>query len=134
MVVPLLAGRRSSWLGLPAVLRDRALGLLAEVGLAGRENQPAGELPYGLQRRLEIARALAVEPSVLLLDEPLAGLARPPIRRPAPLTWGSPPMPTTSLLGTEGAAPDLLEIEDVAAGYGRIEVLHGVFAPWCCVG
>ena len=43
------------------------------VGLAGRANELAGSLPYGEQRRLEIARALGTDPGVLLLDEPAAG-------------------------------------------------------------
>jgi branched-chain amino acid transport system ATP-binding protein len=55
-------------------LRDRALALLAQVGLADQAHQPAELLSYGDQRRLEIARALATEPEVLLLDEPFAGL------------------------------------------------------------
>ncbi|MGH8683057.1 MAG: ABC transporter ATP-binding protein, partial [Burkholderiales bacterium] len=48
--------------------------LLAYVGIAGRANDPAGSLPYGDQRRLEIARALATEPKLLALDEPVAGM------------------------------------------------------------
>jgi branched-chain amino acid transport system ATP-binding protein len=52
----------------------RAAGLLAAVGLAGRENEVAKNLPYGAQRRLEIARALAAAPRLLLLDEPTAGM------------------------------------------------------------
>ena len=54
--------------------RERALEKLAFVGLADARDIPAGELPYGRQRLLEMARALAAEPKLLLLDEPAAGL------------------------------------------------------------
>ena len=54
--------------------RSRGLALLNEVGLAEAADHPAGKLPYGHQRRLEIARALATGPRFLLLDEPAAGL------------------------------------------------------------
>src|SRR5882672_10757113 len=54
--------------------RQRALELLDLVGLAGRADVRAGSFAYGDQRRLEIARALALQPQVLLLDEPAAGM------------------------------------------------------------
>ena len=47
---------------------------LSIFNLEGRADEPAGSLPYGAQRRLEIARALATNPSLLLLDEPAAGM------------------------------------------------------------
>jgi ABC-type branched-subunit amino acid transport system ATPase component len=54
--------------------RRRASELMALVGLAGREDELARNLPYGDQRRLEVARALGNDPKVLLLDEPTAGM------------------------------------------------------------
>jgi len=54
--------------------RRRALEFLELVGLGGKEDEPAEALAYGDQRRLEIARALAQKPQLLLMDEPAAGL------------------------------------------------------------
>jgi len=54
--------------------RARAMELLDSVGLADHANDSATSLPYGKQRRLEIVRALATKPSLLLLDEPAAGM------------------------------------------------------------
>jgi ABC-type branched-subunit amino acid transport system ATPase component len=76
----LSTGFVGSLLALPSALRERAkargdaMKLLEFVGLADKAEDAAGNLPYGHQRRLEIARALASKPEVILLDEPAAGM------------------------------------------------------------
>lgn len=55
-------------------MRKKSLELLDKVGLLDLKDEKAGSLPYGKQRRLEIARALATNPKLLLLDEPAAGM------------------------------------------------------------
>ena len=62
------------WKRMEKATRDESMELLERVGLADRADQAAGNLPYGLQRRLEIARAISLRPDLLLLDEPAAGM------------------------------------------------------------
>jgi branched-chain amino acid transport system ATP-binding protein len=66
-------------------LNGRALALLAEVGLAEYAHVTAAELPYGRKRSLEIATTLALDPEMLLLDEPMAGMGHEDVERTAAL-------------------------------------------------
>lgn len=67
-------------LGLPssrredAQLRERAMVLLEKFGMVAHADSPAGGLPYGHQRKVEMMRALATDPQLILLDEPVAGM------------------------------------------------------------
>jgi branched-chain amino acid transport system ATP-binding protein len=76
------AGIWASWVKLPSSRREegrsraRALEVLKEVGIADSAGQMPSELPYGHQRRVEIARAIVGEPKLLLMDEPTAGMGR----------------------------------------------------------
>jgi branched-chain amino acid transport system ATP-binding protein len=75
-----ITGLSGAWLVRPLMWKreharwKESAAALERVGLAGCENLPASALPYGQQRLLELARALAARPRVLLLDEPSAGL------------------------------------------------------------
>jgi branched-chain amino acid transport system ATP-binding protein len=60
---------------------DRAMELLEDVGLLGFTHRPAGELPYGRKRALEIATTLALDPVMMLLDEPTAGMTAEDVDR-----------------------------------------------------
>jgi branched-chain amino acid transport system ATP-binding protein len=64
-----------------AALHDRALELIDAVGLGDFVSETAGELPYGRKRALEIATTLALEPEMMLLDEPTAGMAHDDVER-----------------------------------------------------
>jgi branched-chain amino acid transport system ATP-binding protein len=74
------AGLWAQILGLPAARREArahragAEAVIGELGLAAVADRPAGSLPYGLQKRVELARALVARPRLLLLDEPMAGM------------------------------------------------------------
>ena len=62
-------------------LNDRAMVLIADVGLATFAGTPAVELPYGRKRALELATTLALDPEMMLLDEPTAGMGHEDIDR-----------------------------------------------------
>ena len=66
-------------------LNDRALALLDDVGLTSFAYSKAGEISYGRKRALELATTLAVEPEMMLLDEPMAGMGHEDIDRTADL-------------------------------------------------
>jgi branched-chain amino acid transport system ATP-binding protein len=66
-------------------LDDRARSLLNEVGLDDLRDRKAAELPYGRRRALELATTLALEPELLLLDEPMAGMGHEDVARTAAL-------------------------------------------------
>jgi ABC-type branched-subunit amino acid transport system ATPase component/ABC-type branched-subunit amino acid transport system permease subunit len=91
-------------LGLPRAARDQresraaALGLLRFVGLGERPHDLAGDLPHGQQRLVEIARAMAGHPALLLLDEPAAGLSMDELDRLAALIETIASLGTTVLI------------------------------------
>ncbi|GAA6735035.1 hypothetical protein YIM1640_21940 [Thermus oshimai] len=108
--------RRSPWpLPLPD-LEARAAEVLDQVGLRGREDLPIHQLTYGEQRQVEIALALAQEPRLLLLDEPLAGLGGEERARVAGLIRGLPRSITVLLIEHD--------LDFAYAFADRVTVLH----------
>ena len=109
------------WRALVHVRRDRAraraLGLLERLGIADAADRPANTLPLGYLKRMQVARALAFEPRLLLLDEPLAGLNYTEATRLADLIVQ---------LNREGRTVVLVEhnIAEVVRIASRLAVLH----------
>ncbi|WP_157014415.1 ABC transporter ATP-binding protein [Mesorhizobium xinjiangense] len=114
-VAAALAFRRAPLHG--AAAAGEARGFLARVGLAGRENEMAADLTYIDQKRVELARALASSPSLLLLDEWLAGL------NPTELKVG---IDLISDLGRDGLTIVLVEhvMDAIRALCGRCVVMN----------
>ncbi|BCP54289.1 ABC transporter ATP-binding protein [Kaistia sp. 32K] len=105
-------------LGLPGYRRaekraiERAKYWLDKTGLTSRADDPAGDLPYGAQRRLEIARAMCIEPELLCLDEPAAGLNPRESAELNALLLGIRETEKTSLLLIEHDMSVVMEISD----------------------
>jgi branched-chain amino acid transport system ATP-binding protein len=100
---------------------DKAQNWLARIGLLARADDPAGALPYGDQRRLEIARAMCAEPALLCLDEPAAGLNPRESADLTALLRSIRDEDRTSLLLIEHDMSVVMEISDhiVVLDYGR---------------
>jgi branched-chain amino acid transport system permease protein len=104
-------------------LRERAAALdsLRHLGIRGDAEQPAGTLAYGDQRRVEIARALATQPRLLLLDEPAAGMNRQETTRLGEAIRALA-LPTRAILLIEHDLPLIMQVCDyiTVLNFGRI--------------
>jgi branched-chain amino acid transport system ATP-binding protein len=101
--------------------RTITLGLLERVGVDGSHGRPAGTLSYADQRRVELARALATEPRLLLLDEPTAGMNRTKTDQLG-TTLRDLVLPTRAILLIEHDLPLIMAICDVVTvlNFGRV--------------
>jgi len=97
--------------------RERAADILVRVGLSGTERKLAGSLPLGQMKRLEVARALALDPRIVLFDEPLAGLNQ---------TEASQQVETIAAVNARGITVVLVEhnLEEVMRSCRRLIVLN----------
>jgi|UniRef100_A0A7C3WKI0 ABC-type branched-subunit amino acid transport system ATPase component len=104
-----------------ADIRQRAWEVLELVGLASRAHQPAAVLPLGLKRLLEVARALASEPRLLLLDEPASGLHRVETERLGELILALRDRGLTLLLVEHDMSLTMEVADEIAVlNYGRL--------------
>jgi branched-chain amino acid transport system ATP-binding protein len=96
---------------------ERAADILVRVGLGGVGSKPAGSLPLGQMKRLEVARALAVDPKIILFDEPLAGLNQ---------AEAAEQMETIATVHAQGITVVLVEhnLEEVMRSCRRLVVLN----------
>ena len=117
MAVQARTGARGLWRPARAdrTLTEPATAMLARIGLADRAHRPAADLAHGERRALELAMALATEPALLLLDEPMAGMGPEESRRMV-----------TLLAGLRGVTTMLLVEHDMDAVFAladRVSVL-----------
>jgi branched-chain amino acid transport system ATP-binding protein len=106
------------WTGAQGLGRDRTMGILEDVGLAPRAADPSGSLSYGDQKQLELGIALALEPTLLLLDEPTAGMSPQETRTSVALVARIARERKLTVLFTEH------DMEVVFSVAQRIRVLH----------
>jgi branched-chain amino acid transport system ATP-binding protein len=97
---------------------DEAVGLLAQVGLADRARVAAGTLAHGEKRKLEIALVLAAKATVLLLDEPMAGVSADEVPALVEVVRGLARLPGRGVLMVEHHMDVVLDVAD------RIAVMH----------
>lgn len=102
-------------------LRDQAEDIMAYLGLSAHAARPAGDLPFGTQKRVEFARALASEPKLLLLDEPAAGLNHAELDALAELIRGMRDQRGITVLLVEHHMSLVMGVSDhiVALNFGR---------------
>ena len=122
--VVLAAGYRNTSSPVSALMRvdrrretEKAAQILTRVGLAGAERKLAGALPLGQMKRLELARALALDPKVILLDEPIAGLNQTEASKQIGLIAEAPASGVTVVLVEHN-------LEEVMRVCQRLVVLH----------
>jgi urea transport system ATP-binding protein len=115
-----LAGPRGVWKNLVAKLsseqRDRISGVLAQIGLAGQADRPAGVLSHGQKQWLEIGMLLMQNPRLLLVDEPVAGMTPQEVEKTAELLL--------ALAGDHSVVVVEHDMEFVRKIARRVTVLH----------